>query len=85
MLFEAFNFEYRAADAAASPYLALGALVWAGLDGLRAGRAVREANRLGMLINVSHASRLILLSFLSPTLVRQILEGARRLTSASNI
>lgn len=30
-----FNFEYRAADAAASPYLALGALVRAGLDGLR--------------------------------------------------
>jgi glutamine synthetase len=31
----AFNLEYRAADATASPYLALGALVWAGLDGLR--------------------------------------------------
>lgn len=30
-----FNFEYRAADAAASPYLALGALVWAGLQGIR--------------------------------------------------
>ncbi len=30
-----FNFEYRAADAAANPYLVLGALVWAGLDGLR--------------------------------------------------
>ena len=32
----AFNFEYRAADAAASPYMALGALVRAGLAGLAA-------------------------------------------------
>ena len=31
-----FNVEYRAADAAASPYLALGALVWAGVEGLKA-------------------------------------------------
>jgi glutamine synthetase len=30
-----FNVEYRVADAAASPYLALGALVWAGVDGIR--------------------------------------------------
>lgn len=30
-----FNLEYRAADATANPYLALGALVWAGIDGLR--------------------------------------------------
>jgi glutamine synthetase len=29
--------EYRAADAAANPYLALGAIVHAGLDGIRAG------------------------------------------------
>lgn len=35
-----FNLEFRAADAAASPYLALGALVWAGLDGLRRGLAL---------------------------------------------
>lgn len=33
-----FNFEFRAADAAANPYLALGALVRAGLAGLEAGR-----------------------------------------------
>jgi glutamine synthetase len=33
-----FNIEYRVADAAASPYLALGALVWAGVDGIRQGR-----------------------------------------------
>lgn len=31
------HFEYRAADAAASPYLVLGALVWAGVLGLRKG------------------------------------------------
>jgi glutamine synthetase len=30
-----FNVEYRVADAAASPYMALGALVWAGLDGIK--------------------------------------------------
>lgn len=30
-----FNIEYRVADASACPYLALGALIWAGLDGLR--------------------------------------------------
>ena len=30
-----FHFEYRAADAAASPYMVLGAIVWAGLGGLR--------------------------------------------------
>jgi glutamine synthetase len=30
-----YHFEYRAADAAASPYLLLGAIVWAGLSGLR--------------------------------------------------
>jgi glutamine synthetase len=30
-----FNLEYRVADATACPYLALGALVWAGLDGVR--------------------------------------------------
>ena len=32
-----FHFEYRAADGAASPYLLLGALVWAGLHGMRQG------------------------------------------------
>ena len=38
-----FNLEYRAGDAAASPYLFLGALVWAGLHGLRQGLATPEA------------------------------------------
>jgi glutamine synthetase len=35
-----FNVEYHCADAAASPYLALGALVWAGVDGIRQKRAL---------------------------------------------
>jgi glutamine synthetase len=37
-----FNVEYRPADAAASPYLALGALVWAGVDGIRNAMALPE-------------------------------------------
>jgi glutamine synthetase len=37
---ERFNLEYRVADGAASPYLALGAVVWAGLDGIRQGRTL---------------------------------------------
>lgn len=37
-----FNVEYRVADAAASPYIALGALVHAGLDGIRTGRSLAE-------------------------------------------
>lgn len=38
-----FNVEFRAADATANPYLALGALVWAGLDGLRRELPVPDA------------------------------------------
>lgn len=34
---KSFNVEYRASDATANPYLLLGALVWAGIDGLREG------------------------------------------------
>jgi glutamine synthetase len=37
-----FNVEYRPADAAASPYLALGAMVWAGVDGIRKRMALPE-------------------------------------------
>ncbi len=37
-----FNVEYRCADAAASPYLALGAIVWAGVDGIRHHRKLPE-------------------------------------------
>lgn len=38
-----FNFEYRAADAAAAPHLTLAALIEAGLTGIRAGTATPEA------------------------------------------
>ena len=37
-----FNVEFRVADATASPYLALGALVHAGLDGLRHRRRLAD-------------------------------------------
>jgi glutamine synthetase len=40
---KSFNFEYRAADAAANPYLALGTLVRAGLDGLARKRGAPMA------------------------------------------
>jgi glutamine synthetase len=38
-----FNFEFRAADAAASPHLALAAIVHAGVSGIEAGLAPPEA------------------------------------------
>ena len=37
-----FNVEYRPADAAASPYLALGVMVWAGVDGIRNAMTLPE-------------------------------------------
>jgi glutamine synthetase len=39
-----FNVEYRVADATASPYLAMGALAWAGLDGIRRKLSLPEFN-----------------------------------------
>lgn len=39
---EQFNFEFRAADACANPHLALGVLLYAGLDGLRNSIPVPE-------------------------------------------
>lgn len=42
-----FHLEYRVCDAAASPYLALGALVWAGVDGLRCKLALPPAPARG--------------------------------------
>lgn len=39
-----FNVEYRVADATACPYLAMGALIWAGLDGLRRRLRLPEFN-----------------------------------------
>ena len=43
-----FNVEFRVADAAASPYLALGAIVWAGLDGLRRRRRLAGLRQDGL-------------------------------------
>lgn len=43
-----YNLEYRVADAAASPYLALGALVWAGVDGIRRELALPADGEAGL-------------------------------------
>jgi glutamine synthetase len=42
-----FNLEYRVADATASPYMALGAIVFAGLDGIRNERQLPEGPKRG--------------------------------------
>lgn len=53
----AYNFEYRAADAAASPYLALGALVYAGLDGLSLGEDVHAPVSAAEAAGLSNSER----------------------------
>ena len=53
-----FNFEYRAADAAATPHLALGALVRAGLHGLRASLALPKAASVIEVARMSAEERL---------------------------
>lgn len=52
-----FNFEYRAADAAATPHLALGALVRAGLHGLRAKASLPRAASVIEVAAMSEAER----------------------------
>lgn len=52
-----FNFEYRAADAAATPHLALGALVRAGLDGLRGNLALPRAASVIEIARMSEQER----------------------------
>jgi glutamine synthetase len=44
-----FNVEFRACDAAASPYLALGAVIFAGADGIRRGLALPEGGERPLL------------------------------------
>jgi glutamine synthetase len=44
-----YNLEYRVADATASPYMALGALVHAGVDGIRQRRVLPEVPASGFL------------------------------------
>ena len=51
-----FNVEYRVADAAASPYLALGALIWAGIDGIRHNRTLPPISP-GSSADISDADR----------------------------
>ena len=50
-----FNLEFRVADAAASPYLALGVLVRAGLDGLRHRRTLAELQPAALPASLSAA------------------------------
>jgi glutamine synthetase len=50
-----FNIEFRVADAAASPYLALGVLVWAGLDGLRRRRRLADLERAALPASLEEA------------------------------
>jgi glutamine synthetase len=52
-----FNFEYRAADAAATPHLALGAIVRAGLMGLRAKLALPRAATVIEIAEMSEAEK----------------------------
>src|SRR5260221_4063566 len=52
-----FNVEYRVADAAASPYVALGAIVHAGLDGIARGLKLPPALPTGFW-EMSDAERL---------------------------
>lgn len=53
----AFNFEYRAADAASTPHLALGALVRAGLHGLRAKASLPPAASVIEIAAMTEAER----------------------------
>jgi glutamine synthetase len=50
-----FNVEFRVADATASPYLALGALVHAGLDGLRHRRRLADTKPAPLPASLSEA------------------------------
>jgi glutamine synthetase len=45
-----FNVEFRVADGSCCPYLALGAIVWAGVDGLRRGLTLPAADAGGPLL-----------------------------------
>lgn len=58
-----FNFEFRVCDAAASPYMALGAVLFAGADGLHRGMTLPEQSAPAPLprtltdaLNMTHAS-----------------------------
>ncbi|WP_088348380.1 MULTISPECIES: glutamine synthetase family protein [Rhodomicrobium] len=55
---ESFNLEYRAADAAATPYLALGAILRAGMDGLRKSMPPRDPLSVIDIARLSDAEQL---------------------------
>jgi glutamine synthetase len=52
-----YNFEFRAADAAATPHLALGAIVRAGLHGLRNKSALPKAATVIEIAKMSEAEK----------------------------
>lgn len=54
---KSYNFEYRAADAAATPHLALGAIVRAGLQGLRNKTALPKAATVIDIARMDEADR----------------------------
>jgi glutamine synthetase len=56
-----FNVEYRVADGTSCPYLALGAIVWAGVEGLARGLALPAVNAKAPLLPRSLEAALIAL------------------------
>jgi glutamine synthetase len=54
---KSFNFEYRATDAAATPYLALGAIVRAGLIGLREKMSLPKVANVIQIAKMSEAEK----------------------------
>jgi glutamine synthetase len=54
-----FNVEFRVADATANPYIALAALVQAGLDGIRARRRIERAATQSLPVSLIEALKLL--------------------------
>jgi glutamine synthetase len=76
-----FNLEFRVCDAAASPYMALGALIFAGADGLARNLALPESSRplphsLGEALDVMAASETVE-GWLGPTFFEAYLRHKR--------
>jgi glutamine synthetase len=79
-----YNFEFRATDASASPYMALGAVVFAGADGIARGLALPEAGAdrpplprsLGEALHAMEASAAVR-SWFGPTFLEAYLRHKR--------
>ena len=79
-----FNVEFRVADAAASPYMALGAILFAGADGIRRGLALPESGQpgaalpgsLGAALDLMQASAAVQ-SWFGPTFLEAYLRHKR--------